>query len=180
MNKRYTHSSFDDDSYPKQASVHVMLRELKYHYENYKSNRNSQSKEFMKFEILAYLSVLGRVYYFLRTNNLLLLTPSVEKFIILRHKVTAHRSVDVKKIDRNTRQPELVDMPENANLIDSAYSGFMTSIDTGDLILPKIVLSVDESGEQLSLPSFSIENEHHKITQEITRALEKYDADNGF
>lgn len=165
-------SSFDDNSYPKDASIVAMKDELIYHYNNYLKNKSEHQQQYMKYEIFAYLSVVGRIYYFLRTNNLLKLTPKIEKFISIRHKFIAHRSVDEKKTVRaGWGEVVEIDKGENANAIDYCYSFGVLTDGHGHVVLSEMGFGLDKNGDFITMPEFSIHAEHGEIIKEVDNAL---------
>jgi hypothetical protein len=87
-----------------------MLEGLEYHYDNIIRLANALatgervSETNVNHEAIAYINRLGQFYYFAQSefvrtaiSDFKTLIPTISKFIVFRHKNTAHRSIDTPK-----------------------------------------------------------------------------------
>jgi hypothetical protein len=103
-----------------------MLVELEYHFDLFTQSEHQipaidqydpsvpdpdrrRHVEAARFEVIAYLSAVGRFHYFIKSKfftNFIsnVVFESVERLIVFRHKYTAHRSFDLPRNDENPEE----------------------------------------------------------------------------
>lgn len=118
----------------------------------------------MKYELIAYLNQMGRFYYFVKGNNVIEKIgdsseqiPTINKFMIFRHKQAAHRGSDAPK-------------DEDPGLILQLDEYFMDSyvLKEGKLMMP---LTQYKDNINIGNKNLILSEEHEKIKVESERVL---------
>lgn len=171
----------------------MILEGLDYHYRHMAaySDRNREGSGFPQtdygHEVTAYLNRLGQLYYFLHRGlgrqcgiDVSWDAPSVKKFVVLRHKYAAHRSIDMRRgesdmlaefhligMSGSLRQPRL-DSRAAPLTKNSEYSAVEAVLRES---LPVYQIQTVESG--VDYVSFCPEIEHLDIMTDAYRAFAK-------
>jgi hypothetical protein len=177
-----------------------MIDGLEHHCENFMrliqqlinapafSTESRALENHLRHEIVAYLNRMGQFYYFVksrfvteRISGAIELIPIISKFILLREKHTAHRSIDWPRKEDSVHHQQLQawGLSSISSLTFSPKDKSKALANSQKIADPRIMwgenylcLQMRGKGENEFI-NFSVEQEHPKISLEAFNLIEK-------